>query len=104
MEPLSLNKEEYLDLLEIQAEAKYGKLACNRNREVWPKPGLGYTQPKDRDHKKGHNRVLDEIVLVVLRKRYEAGDFYVNREGVFLAVDDRQIVEFIPEYDWEDDW
>ena len=100
MEPIILSTEEYYALLELQAESKWGRFACNSSGEVWPKPGLGFTQPEDRDHKQGECQVLDEIVSVVVRVKYMAGDFYVNREGAFLAVDESQIVEFIFEDEW----
>jgi len=100
MEQIILSTEEYYTLLELQAESKWGRFGCNTRREVWPKPGLGFTQPEDRDHKQGECHVLDEIVTVVVRAKYRAGDFYVNREGAFLAVDDSQNVEFFFEDEW----
>lgn len=104
MTTIRLSKEEYRDLLEIQAESKFGRLACNRSRQVWPKPVLGFTQPQDRDDKAGGHPVLDEIVLAVLKEQYLGGDFYVNQEGAFLARDGRKIVLFIFDYEWEEEW
>lgn len=103
MTPIELTKEQYSDLLDIQAESKFGRFACNRSGEVWPKPVLGFTHPEDRDDKAGAHPVLDEIVLAVLEEQYSGGDFYVRREGAYLASDDRQIVVFIPDYEWEED-
>ena len=68
--------------------------SCNQRREVWPGKVFGPTPPHERYHVGGLFPSLEVIVCLVLQCRPEGGRFHVDDEGVTLARDGRQIIEF----------
>lgn len=94
MQIIFISREVYYELWGLQQRNSPFNFSCNNQREVWPPPGPGYTQPGDREYVQGAYEELDHIVNIVLGEDWRGGRFYLNDDGAFFSRDDRQIVEF----------
>ena len=83
---LRTRQEDINELMEIQQQNSPFNFSCNQWGRVWPTPGRGYTQLKDRAYV--DLDLLNKIVRTVLQRDYRGKRSYLTREGAFLSDSD----------------